>query len=85
MFTQETVSRVTTSATYGGSAAAGTPLVQKYYLGLAVDEWTLIFGAIGAAVAVLGFVGGLFYQHVRTKAYVKHLSTLDAAKPEEGE
>lgn len=72
--TSDLASKAAKAAELGGSAAASVPVAQRYVFGLPPDEWTIVFGAVGAAVAVLGFVVSWVYQHRRTRAYIAHLN-----------
>lgn len=51
----EAIQRAASAATYGGSTAAVVSGGIEY-LGLSPTQWTLLFAAVGALVAVLGFI-----------------------------
>lgn len=45
----------------GATVAVGSGGVN--YFGLSKDEWTLVFAAVGALVALLGFLVSWYYKH----------------------
>jgi hypothetical protein len=62
---------------YGGAAVSSGSWGANYF-GLSKDEWTLIFGAIGALMAIGGFVLTWYYKHQHFKlALTKAVSDLE--------
>jgi hypothetical protein len=47
-------------AQWGGSAVAGVAGASTYF-GLTSSEWTIVFGCIGACVAVMGFAVNTYF------------------------
>lgn len=63
----EMAQKAASAATYGGSGtamASGAVAATQKYLGLTPDEWTLVFAATGALVALAGFVVSWVYRHL---------------------
>lgn len=61
----DTVQRAASASLYGGSGAAlasGAVAGAQKYVGLTPDEWTLVFAAVGAGVAVTGYFTSLWFQ-----------------------
>lgn len=68
--TAEAASNAASKAMYGGGVASVTSWV-SCELGMTGDDWTVIFGAVGAAVAVGGFLINWRYKRLHYRLALK--------------
>jgi hypothetical protein len=70
------IEKLSTKTMQGGSVTAVVSGGAKYF-GLASDEWTLVFAAVGALAAVGGFLVSWYYKHRSLQIALMGLKTGD--------